>query len=143
MVYVHKEMQMSHQESLDSFNTVLSPAQIEILYGSKNRFREYMQLLEELHKYRLEKSKKENTMSLLEVLAGEYTRITGALGTQPSIIHLCDGHNRKVAEELKGVVPQSGQLNTPGSRVRTLFHKPVIEETQDGVVKCLLCDKGV
>jgi hypothetical protein len=88
-------------------------------------------------------------MSLLATLEKAYAKVGKTCGFPPSVVRLCDMHNRGVAQEIRAmmVVPSYTQLDgwcpasthVQGSRVHTLFDKPVIEETQDGVVKCLLC----
>jgi hypothetical protein len=81
-------------------------------------------------------------MSLLEALEKAYTKVRETHRFSPSVVHLCDRHNRDIATEIRDGVPQvesTPSLHIGGFRVSTLFHKPVIEETQNGVTKCLLC----
>jgi hypothetical protein len=83
-------------------------------------------------------------MTLVEKVEKAYTEEGEKYGFLPTVVHLCDRHNQEVAEEIRETTEQLNGwyplvVYMRGSRVSMLFQRPVIEETQNGVVKCLLC----
>jgi hypothetical protein len=79
-------------------------------------------------------------MTLLAKLEKAYIEDEGGYGFLPTVVHLCDRHNQELAHEIREATEQlHGWVRMRGSRVSMLFQRPVIEETQNGVTKCLLC----
>jgi len=81
-------------------------------------------------------------MNLLQICKSEFDNRTTLNGYQPSVINLCNEHNLKLAEELKGkdIVFRTTSDEILGNRVHTLFSKPVIEEAYRNKVKCFICE---
>ena len=78
-------------------------------------------------------------MTLLEMCKDQFDRITDAINFTPSVVNLCDEHNLKLTAEYKEI-DRVFRATCSTKRVTMLFGKTVIEESRQGVTKCLVCD---